>query len=163
MHPELLGDDTTELYCGIVETVSSVPWGLGDWHSDEHAQWYFAAVWLAVSYGSAATEKACAASKVGKKFRSGGNGLSLWYYAYDSYCEQFDAKAVMCGLCDGKGDAEGYFFLQSDHPTQFGPESGPLSEGPGTRRYRPSIGSCGGGQQLSQHAEPMRAASLPTR
>lgn len=108
VHPGMLGEDVTELYCGIVESVGSVPWGLGIWQSDEHAQWYFTAVWLAMSYGSTATEKACAASKVGKTFRSGGNGLSLWYHAYDRFCEQGKPEAVMCGLCNGKGKNEGY-------------------------------------------------------
>lgn len=81
--PDAYPPELVHVYCSLVRSIGSGPWGAGAWHGS--AQWFFLASWLGTTVVSARAKEVC------------GHGISFHYDVYDDFCE--NGKGAQCSVC----------------------------------------------------------------
>jgi len=83
LSPEVYSKELLPLYCSLVRSVGTGPWGAGAWHGS--SQWFFLATWLGTSAVNAQVKAMC------------GHTFAMDYYVYDDFCE--NGGGVQCSVC----------------------------------------------------------------
>mmetsp|Transcript_45288 Transcript_45288/g.98256 ORF Transcript_45288/g.98256 Transcript_45288/m.98256 type:complete len:502 (+) Transcript_45288:16-1521(+) len=85
LSPEVYPAEILPLYCDLVHSIGTGPWGAGAWHGS--SQWFFLATWLGTSAVSAQAQAKC------------GHPVAMDYYVYNMFCENPVAQCSVCQYC----------------------------------------------------------------